>query len=140
MAAVLAEEAELDVRIPFAVADPLAQIVDHAGKAVADDVARTVLEFALDFVAEFVGDDFVGIDEEDPRVLGQGADVVFLGDVAFPGVLVDAGQCTAWQISKVLSRLKESTTTISSHHSRLARQAAILSSSLPAVTQAEIFR
>ena len=89
VAAVFPEKAQLDVGIPFPVADPLAQVMHLAGETEADAIAQIACKRAFDFGAQGVGNDFVGIHEQNPRKARQGADVVFLGNVAFPGVLVD---------------------------------------------------
>ena len=62
-AAVFAEEAQLDIRIPFAMPDPATEIIDLAGALEADRGAAAALEFGENFLAQGGRNLLVGIEK-----------------------------------------------------------------------------
>ena len=93
-----AEEAELEVGVEAAVADPAAEVKIEAGDQVSVELGRASVragfgegEQGTDLGLEFGGEDFVGIEEENPVGGAEVEGDVLLLTVASEGVV--AGFC-----------------------------------------------
>ena len=82
------EQAQFRVRIPAAMPNPIAEIIGAARHEIADNTGRRGQDL-LNFGGEFIGDDFVGVNVQNPIVRGARRRDIFLLDVAAPCDLID---------------------------------------------------